>query len=215
MSDLKSVFETIAVENKWGDKESVSGAGSTLAYTYNLRHELADFVRAFEIGTLFDAPCGDFNWMRAVDFPPEMKYIGGEIVPALVEANSRNYGGGGRTFIPFDITRDEFPACDLWFCRDCLFHLPYRLIFEALTRFARSSARLVMMTNHINATGFENRDIESGQYRQLDFYAEPFALPRDVLYQIPDYVYPFPQREMCVWSREQIAKALQERTRAF
>ena len=90
VSELKSVFETIAAQNKWGDKESVSGAGSTLAYTYNLRHELADFVRAFEIGTIFDAPCGDFNWMRAVDFPPDLKYIGGEIVPALVEANSRS-----------------------------------------------------------------------------------------------------------------------------
>jgi hypothetical protein len=68
-----------------------------------------------------------------------------------------------------------------------------------------------MMTNHINATGFENVDIEAGEFRRVDFYEAPFHLPRDVLFRIADYVYPFPQREMCVWTREQILAALQQR----
>jgi hypothetical protein len=65
------------------------------------------------------------------------------------------------------------------------------------------------MTNHINVSGFKNEDIESGGFRLLDLFIEPFHLPRQVLHRVADYVFPFPQREMCVWSRDQIAGALQ------
>ena len=81
MHDLETVFQRIAEINHWGNAESLSGDGSTLEYTYNLRHELAKFLRAFGIESMCDAPCGDFNWMRAVDFPENFAYIGGEIVP--------------------------------------------------------------------------------------------------------------------------------------
>lgn len=211
MSDLKSVFETIVATNHWGKSESVSGAGSTVSYTYNLRHELELFVRAFEIKTLFDAPCGDFNWMKEVSFPSGASYIGGDIASSLIDANQVKYAGPARRFLEFDVTRDSFPDCDLWFCRDCLFHLPLNLGLRALENFSRSKIGHVMMTNHLNTTGFRNADIEAGDFRLLDLHLEPFHLPREVLYRIPDYVYPFPQREMCVWSRAQIVEALASR----
>ena len=208
MTDLKNVFETIAATNHWGSVESVSGLGSTLSYTYNLRHELAGFLRDFKVKTLFDAPCGDFNWMRAVDVPDGMTYIGGDIAAPIVEANAAKYTSETRRFVEFDITKDAFPEADLWFCRDCLFHLPFALIVRALRGFCRSNIPFVMMTTHLNTTNFENRDIKAGDFRLLDFHLAPFNLPRDVLYLFPDYVYSFPRREMCVWSREQIARAL-------
>ena len=68
-----------------------------------------------------------------------------------------------------------------------------------------------MMTNHLNTTGFTNTDIKAGDFRLIDFYLEPFGLPRDVLFRVADYVYPYPQREMCVWTREQVASALDKR----
>ena len=209
MADLKSVFETIVSTNKWGDEESRSGAGSTLSYTYNLRRELENVVAKFEVATLFDAPCGDFNWMKAVSFPEEMKYIGGDIVSSLIQANNLAHASATRKFVEFDLTQDRFPTCDLWFCRDCLFHLSFDLVFRALSGFCNSDAKYVMMTNHLNTSRFRNRDIESGEFRLLDFYIEPFNLPRKVLYAVPDYVFPFPRREMCVWSRSQIVDALQ------
>lgn len=211
VADLRSVFEDIATTNKWGSQESRSGAGSTLAYTYNLRHELEIVVSKFEVATLFDAPCGDFNWMKAVSFPRQMKYIGGDIVSSLVRANALAHASAAREFVEFDVTRDRFPSCDLWFCRDCLFHLPFEAIFRALAGFCESDAKYVMMTNHLNVSRFRNRDIESGDFRRLDFYIKPFNLPRDVLYAAPDYVFSFPRREMCVWSRAQVMAALKGR----
>jgi hypothetical protein len=206
--DLKSVFGQIVGANRWGSEESRSGPGSTLEYTYNLRHELERFVPAFGVTTFFDAPCGDFHWMKEVVFPQVMKYIGGEIVPELVRSNIAAHAGPARRFIEFDITSDVFPDCDLWFCRDCLFHLPIELIFRALQGFLRSNARYLMATNHINTSGFENTDIPSGEFRLLDLHLAPFNFPRDVLFKVADYVHPFPRREMCVWSREQVALAL-------
>jgi hypothetical protein len=212
MRELERIFEDIMALNRWSGDESRSGPGSTLAYTCNLRHQLEVFVKAFGVTTFFDAPCGDFHWMKEVPFPPGVNYVGGEIASSLVAQNAARYASPSRKFIAFDIAADAFPRCDVWFCRDCLFHLPDVLIFRALANFCASQIPLLMMTNHINATGFLNSDVAAGEFRLVDFYIEPFNLPRDVLFRIADYVHPFPQREMCVWTREQVATALAKRS---
>ncbi|WP_158818264.1 class I SAM-dependent methyltransferase [Methylocapsa sp. S129] len=211
MSELENVFEKIMALNRWSGDESRSGPGSTLSYTCNIRNQLEVFVRQFEIKTFFDAPCGDFNWMKEVGFPDGSLYLGGDIANSLIRENVKKYARESRKFFNFDIVADKFPEADVWFCRDCLFHLPDAYIFQALRNFCDSKIKLLMMTNHINATGFRNTDIEAGEFRLVDFYSEPFGLPRDVLFRIADYVHPYPQREMCVWTREQIAAALETR----
>ena len=211
MSQLGDVFENIMSLNRWGGAESRSGPGSTLSYTLNLRAQLERFVETFSIRRLFDAPCGDFHWMKEVNFPADVTYIGGDIAHSLIAANTELYEGPVRRFLDFDISRDAFPESDIWFCRDCLFHLPNSAIFDALRNFARSRTGLLMMTNHLNTTGFRNVDIEAGEFRLLDFHSEPFNLAREVLFRIADYIHPYPQREMCVWTREQIVAALDAR----
>jgi hypothetical protein len=208
MSELKQIFEDIASKNKWRNRESRSGDGSTLFYTRRLRRALEAFVRDFGIRTFFDAPCGDFNWMQAVAFPPRVTYIGGDIAASLIKSNQRRYGGPRRRFFAFDIASGEFPEADVWFCRDCLFHLSEDLIFRALRHFVDSRINLLMMTTHINKNGFANADIRAGGFRLVDFFSEPYLLPRDVLFRVTDYIEPYPPREMCVWTREQVAAGL-------
>jgi hypothetical protein len=209
MSELRAVFENIMALNRWSGEESRSGPGSTLAYTRHLRPHLESFLRDFKIGAMFDAPCGDFNWMKEVEFPEGFAYLGGDIAPSLIEKNRADYPDEGRRFIEFDVVADVFPQSDVWFCRDCLFHLPEAYIFKALRSFSRSNIKFLMMTNHINASGFANTDIPAGEFRLVDFFSEPFGLSRDVLFRVEDYVDPFPPREMCVWTREQVASAME------
>ena len=211
MSDLTTIFESHAASNHWRNPESVSGDGSTLDYTYNLRHELARFLARFRVVSMFDAPCGDFNWMRAVEFPQGFQYKGGDIVTPLVQANTARYAAPDRSFLPFDITADPFPDADLWFCRDCLFHLPGETALAALRGFARSRIGYVMTTTHLNVTNFDNSEVEAGGFRLLDLYKPPYSLPREVLFRVADYVHPWPPRELCVWSRAQVVAALGER----
>ena len=208
MNDLAAVFQNHADSNYWGNRESVSGDGSTLDYTTNLRHELAKFLRAFRVVSMFDAPCGDFNWMRAVEMPAGFDYTGGEIVSTLVAALTERYQTPQRRFVPFDITADAFPDADLWFCRDCLFHLPTASALGALRAFARSRIGFMMTTTHLNTSNFENTDISPGGFRLIDLHKPPYGLPRDVVFRIADYVHPYPPRELCVWSRAQVAAAV-------
>jgi len=208
MSELRAVFENIMALNRWSGDESRSGPGSTLAYTRHLRPHLESFIKDFRIASMFDAPCGDFNWMKEVKFPEGFAYLGGDIASSLIETNRIVYAGAGRAFVAFDIVTDIFPEADVWFCRDCLFHLPEAYIIRALQNFGASNIKFVMMTNHINASEFENTDIPAGEFRLIDFFGAPFNLPRDLLFRAQDYVDPFPPREMCVWTREQVASAL-------
>src|ERR1700722_10066700 len=205
----RNIFDTIYASSSWGDHETKSGPGSTTKYTTNIRQELLSFVSKFSVKTLFDAPCGDFIWMRQVGFPENMTYIGGDGSSIIIENNGREFTSVGRTFMNFDIAHDPFPAVDAWFCRDCMFHLSYRDIYSALQNFVDSKVPLVFMTTHLTSTtAFRNTDIATGGFRILDLYLPPFELPRDILFWAADYVHPHPRREMSVWTREQISAAL-------
>jgi hypothetical protein len=206
---LEDLFEYIYVNNIWGRQtESKSGPGSSLTYTTNIRQEINHFVAENDVKTFFDAPCGDFNWISAVEFPPSVSYIGGDISPSLISDVKRGYSSDVRSFRVFNITSDVFPKADVWFCRDCLFHMPNQDILSAFAMFAASEIPLVFTTTHVNAVGFHNTDVALGGFRLLDLFAPPFELPRDVLFWAADGVFPHPRREMCVWTRQQVIAAL-------
>ena len=44
-------------------------------------------IKKFKIKRLFDAPCGDFNWMPQVLKGVEVDYIGSDIVEDLIVKN--------------------------------------------------------------------------------------------------------------------------------
>ena len=63
----QAVFAEIYQTNRWNDSESRSGAGSSLRETETLRAELPALLARHRIESIADIPCGDFNWMSAVD----------------------------------------------------------------------------------------------------------------------------------------------------
>jgi hypothetical protein len=205
---MESAFTEFYTTNKWGNKESKSGAGSTLAYTANLREKLPFLVREHGIKSMFDAPCGDFNWMKEVKFDDGFSYTGGDIVADLIGHTSEKYSCPTRSFMRFDVVTDEFPKVDMWFCRDLLFHLPFKLGLAALENFARSQIKFAMITTHVNSGSFFNKDTDRpGPFRLMDLFSPPFNFPLP-LARVRDYVPPYPPREMCLWTREQIISAL-------
>lgn len=50
-----------------GNSESKSGGGSTISSTTTLRHFLPIFFQKYNIKTILDIPCGDYNWMKMVE----------------------------------------------------------------------------------------------------------------------------------------------------
>src|SRR5689334_23493969 len=107
--DAGEIFSDIYNENVWENDESVSGDGSTLEYTANLREKLPDLFRQFEIKSILDAPCGDYNWFRHVS-RGYVDYVGGDIVSELIDRNNEKFRDDQTHFIMLDIINDELPA---------------------------------------------------------------------------------------------------------
>jgi hypothetical protein len=171
---LQERFERIYSTNLWSDPESRSGVGSTLDSTVVLRAELPSALRRLDARVLLDVPCGDFTWMEQVDLTG-IEYIGGDIVPSIVERNQRVHAGKSRTFAQLDLTRDLLPDADVLLCRDCLVHLSYANIRAVFENVARSNIRFVLMTSFPGRGG--NCDVADADWRPLDFQAPPFFFP--------------------------------------
>jgi hypothetical protein len=171
---LQERFERIYSTNLWSDPESRSGVGSALDATRVLRAELPKALRELGTRVLLDVPCGDFTWMERVDLAG-IEYIGGDIVPSIVQENKRLHESGTRRFALVDLTRDELPDANVLLCRDCLVHLSYANIRAVLANIARSNIHYVLMTSFPGRGG--NRDVQDGDWRTLDFQAPPFSFP--------------------------------------
>lgn len=192
----KERFIRYAEKNRWDDTESVSGPGSTLLYTENLRNELPPVLEKFGVRSILDAPCGDFNWFRLVELPPGVSYLGGEIVPDLVASNTKSYAREGIAFSELDIITDALPAVDLWMCRDVLFHFSYQDAFSALRNLLASEVGYFLTTTHPECEA--NRDIRTGSFRQINLLLPPFDFP-EPLCTIDDWIEGFPVRHMALW----------------
>jgi hypothetical protein len=167
---MRTVFTQIYEDNAWANAESVSGGGSTLAFTEQLRELLPELVKKYEIRALLDAGCGDWNWMSQLSL--DVPVVGVDVVAALIRENRRRYGGDFRTL---DITKDELPRTDAVLCRAVLFHLSNKHVGQALYNFGRCGARWLLATTHPQVE--KNVDIQDGEWRRLNLERVPFCLP--------------------------------------
>jgi hypothetical protein len=199
------IFYHIYKNNIWDDHESVSGPGSTLKYTKNIRFEIPRLIRNLNLHRILDAPCGDFNWFRFVKLPKDTYYIGGDIVTTLIVQNQKKYESGSIRFITIDIIKDKTPDADLWICRDALFHFSNKDIFLALSNFLRSNIPYILTSSHTSCT--KNGDIRTGSFRLLNLELPPFNLCRPILY-IDDHIEGYPIRKLCLWTKQAVFESL-------
>jgi SAM-dependent methyltransferase len=171
-NELKKIFSDIYQNNSWGGKESRSGPGSDLETTYPVYSGLRTFLHNNLIGSLLDIPCGDYHWMErkltAVDDNP-VKYIGADIVPALIEANKARFPDAD--FRILDITCDDLPQVDLVFSRDIFGHLSHENTMRALNNIKRSGSRYLLTTSFTKQRsngGKENVLLEGKKIMQFD-----------------------------------------------
>jgi hypothetical protein len=151
---------------------------------------------------MFDAPCGDLNWILAVVEQTGVTYKGGDIAKQAIELAKQR--APAADVVRFDITSDDFPHVDIWHCRDCLFHLSFEMIEAAMKRFLASGTPFALITTH-RALYLRNKDVVPGGFRYLDLRRDPIGLPAALAY-LKDFRLgrDFP-RYVALWSREQIA----------
>jgi len=104
---------------------------------------------------------------------------------------------------------DIYPRVDLMMCRDCLFHFSHRDICRTLESFVASGIPYLFTTTHSALDSSTNTDIETGFFRRIDLFRQPFMFPRDTLYRIDDFAPNHLAREICLWDRSQVELGLE------
>jgi len=168
-------FKFIYESNFWDGGASVSGEGSDDIQTLQIRKYLPILIEQYNIITMLDLPCGDFNWMKDVNLKLE-HYIGGDIVEDIIQQNIHKYSNSKREFKKLNIIDDELPQADLLFCRDCLVHLSYQDINKSIENIKSSGIKYLMATTFPDCE--ENKDITTGDWRILNLEKVPFNFPK-------------------------------------
>jgi hypothetical protein len=171
---LKAVFAGFVASYRGFGDESLSGPGSCLAQTVELRERLPLLLEGLQVRSLLDAPCGDFNWMARVRLGLD-EYVGVDLLEELVAENQRRHGGARRRFLCLDVRRDPLPATDCILSRDLLVHLSFADALRALRNFKRSGARYLLATTFTDRR--ENGNTSQGQWRPLNLERPPFNFP--------------------------------------
>jgi SAM-dependent methyltransferase len=168
---IKETFTDIYENNLWTSSESSSGIGSELKNTELIRNELPYLFQKFDIKSMLDIPCGDWNWMKKVDLS-SVSYIGADIVEKLIISNKQSYPN--IDFRTLDLTTDELPKVDLVFVRDCLGHLTNENVHKAIANIKNSGSKYLLATSFTRWS--MNPDIQDGGWKCINLMIEPFYL---------------------------------------
>lgn len=174
----KELFTLVYEKNLWGDPQSVSGPGSSLESTKEIRNTLPHLIKDYNMHSLLDIPCGDYNWMQYVDLQ-NCTYIGADIVDRIIEINNRLFSDENHVFRVLDIIRDDLPEVDLILCRDCLVHLTFNDAKAALKNIRRSGSKYLLATTFTECK--INSQLGIDCWRPINLEKQPFTFPRPVL----------------------------------
>jgi hypothetical protein len=177
ISVMKSIFSGIYRNNIWGSRESKSGIGSTKNYTHHIKETLIGVIQQYNIKTMLDTSCGDWNWMRDI-IEKLPNYTGIDIVEDIVDTNNRNFGKENIKFINSDflsyIKRQQDKSIDLILCRHTLEHLPTNYNLEFLD-LCKTKSKYLMVTTHSLVQS--NKDlIYPNTYRPVNMNLYPYNI---------------------------------------
>lgn len=198
----ESRFTMIYRTNMWAARESVSGPAASMANTAALRRELPRLFAEMQIRSLFDAPCGDFYWMRHVLAESDVDYIGGDIVRPMIDANNAAFADARCRFLHIDVTKDDIPRTDLWLCRGLLSLLSNDDGLAVLRQFVKSGTPYVLLSSQHDGGRRINVDGPTGDLRYVDLTLAPFNLPKPLRW-LDDQC----DGDLGLWSRKQIELA--------
>ena len=187
----EEIFSNIYNKNLWQSENSKSGKGSEINETKTLIRDLKSLFKKYNIRTIVDAPCGDFNWFRYVVSEID-EYYGIDIVEKLIN-NNKIYETDKIRFAKGDITNCDIPEADLILCRDCFIHLNFEQIKTAMNNFKKSNCKYILTTSYDIK---ENVDVITGQFRKINLTVSPFNFPKPVQILFDDVEN---GKYLCLW----------------
>jgi hypothetical protein len=175
---LADRFTSVFKENIWADNESISGPGSRKDSPAVLDsiEALSYVIENYNIESINDIPCGDFNWFEEVLIKyPDIKYCGFDIVLELIRINKVKFPR--YDFFHFDITSNVPHAADLIFTKEVFIHLTNNDILLSLENMCNSGSKYMMSLNHFDCENIELSHDLGGYCRAVDLCQSPFNFP--------------------------------------
>jgi beta-1,4-galactosyltransferase 1 len=202
MFNRKKLFTKIYETRFWNGEESASGHGADTKFSEAIREVLPKLIKDYNIKTILDIGCGEFNWMKQVDLHID-KYIGVDIVDEIVRRNNDMYGSGAISFKCLDVCSDDLPKVDLIICRDCHIHMSFREISSSIKKFKQSNSTYLLASTWRNKKNINKR---TDLWREINLEIKPFNLPEPILKISED----IQNRDMGLWridAKSQIMKS--------
>ena len=170
----KAIFQTITptLETRLGQRH----------LTEKVRQGLPDLLAELEIKNIVDAPCGDRDWMKILDYRFE-SYLGVDIEECIINKLQTENFSTSVSFQVGDLTTEVLPTADAVLCRDFLVHLPFEMIWNVLKYFKLAGFKYLITTTF--PTRNSNADIGVGDWRPLNLQVYPFYFS-EPLYVISD-----------------------------
>lgn len=183
----KGIFTHIYATNQWGvGTESVSGSGSSKDQSRETVKNLPIIFEKYNIKTVLDLSCGDWNWMKLVNLSG-VQYLGTDIVDELIANNIKKYKRDNVDFAVMDLIEDPIPQYDLLILRDTLFHFSHEDIHKALRNIKNSGSKYLLTTTYTDSDFSDpqypiptNAHIVTGHWMYLNLEMPPFNLPEPI-----------------------------------
>ena len=166
------------------DGETVSGPGSTIENTAYTRFEIKNIIRKFNIKSILDIGCGDFNWMKIVLSKNEKhinKYLGVDVVESLINQNIENFKNDIVDFKKVDLCQTidniEKNHYDLVICKEVMIHLSIENSLNLIKNFKKLGAKYLLATTFLKT---ENINIQDGHVYNINLFVPPFGFPEPI-----------------------------------
>jgi len=172
-SSIEEIFSSTYVENLWGDSESRSGSGSRHSATSGWSSALQELLHDYEIKSVVDLACGDFNWMSRVNLHG-IRYTGVDIVDEMIRVNIEKHGSDSISFRQGNLLVDKVDRCDLVILRDVLVHLTLEDTFHAFLNILNSGSRYLLTTSFTNDRNNIDLQYSGEHWRPLSLHQAPF-----------------------------------------
>ncbi len=192
---FQKIYETKYWDNPNNGGESLSGEGSIIKNTFLIREAITGILSEFNIKTMLDAGCGDWNWMKEISsFLPD--YTGLDVAPFVIEGNKK-YAKKNIRFINEAslsfLKRIKNKEFDLILIRHILEHLPTYYNIDLLNEVKRCS-KYALITSTLQETPTTNKTEIFGGYAPINLLKTPYIeVLGKPLRQIDDYCIPEPR----------------------
>ena len=166
-------------KNAWkgGLPETICGSGSTIKNSLIIIKTLNKIINNYNIKSIADIGCGDFNWMRYV-YLNGTRYIGYDW---LIDTIANTYKSESIKFIKGNVAIIPIQKVDLIICKDVMIHMNNDHALEILNNIRKSRPGYLFITTYdidsnMTRTAIKNFFYTNSNYMPLNIELEPFNI---------------------------------------